>query len=32
MPRDLSIGNGDLLVNFDRRYNLRDVFYPHVGQ
>lgn len=32
MPRDLPIGNGRLLVNFDRQYNLRDVYYPHVGQ
>lgn len=31
MPRDLPVGNGRLLVTFDRRYVLRDVFYPHVG-
>jgi GH15 family glucan-1,4-alpha-glucosidase len=32
MPRDLPIGNGNLMINFDREYNLRDVYYPHVGQ
>lgn len=32
MPRDLPIGNGSLLVNFDTRYTLRDIYYPHVGQ
>jgi len=32
MPRDLPIGNGNLMINFDREYNIRDVYYPHVGQ
>lgn len=32
MPRDLPIGNGTLLVNFDSRYALRDLYFPHVGQ
>lgn len=32
MPRDLPLGNGKLLVNFDRSYNLRDIYWPHVGQ
>ncbi|TMC07818.1 MAG: glycoside hydrolase family 15 protein, partial [Chloroflexi bacterium] len=32
MPRDLPLGNGDFLVTFDARYQLRDIFYPHVGQ
>ena len=31
MPRDLPVGNGHLLVNFDARYNLRDLYWPHVG-
>ncbi|USN98412.1 MAG: glycoside hydrolase family 15 protein [Phycisphaeraceae bacterium] len=31
MPRDLPIGNGDLLVNFDDLYRVRDMYYPHVG-
>jgi len=32
VPRDLPIGNGSLLVNFDREYQLRDIYYPRVGQ
>ncbi|TAM78433.1 glycoside hydrolase family 15 protein [bacterium] len=32
MPRDLPLGNGSLLVAFDRTYTLRDLYYPHVGQ
>lgn len=32
MPRDLPISNGKLLINFDPDYNIRDVYYPHVGQ
>ncbi len=32
MPRDLPVGNGNLLVNFDRNYNIRDIYYPHVGK
>src|SRR4051812_29557912 len=31
MPRDIPIGNGKLLINFDERYQLRDLYYPHVG-
>jgi GH15 family glucan-1,4-alpha-glucosidase len=31
MPRDLPIGNGSLLVNFDGTYQLRDLYWPHVG-
>jgi GH15 family glucan-1,4-alpha-glucosidase len=31
MPRDLPISNGGLYVNFDEKYNIRDVFYPQVG-
>ena len=31
MPRDLPLGNGDLLVTFDARYQLRDIFFPNVG-
>src|SRR2546427_5817164 len=31
MPRDLPLGNGALLVTFDSRYQLRDIFYPNVG-
>ena len=32
MPRDLPLGNGSLLINFDKGYNLRDIYWPHVGQ
>jgi glucoamylase len=32
MPRDIPIGNGSLLVNFDQTYQLRDLYWPHVGQ
>jgi glucoamylase len=31
MPRDIPIGNGRLLINFDSRYHLRDFYYPRVG-
>jgi len=31
MPRDLPIGNGKILANFDDDYNLRDLYFPHVG-
>lgn len=30
--RDLPVGNGRLLVNFDDKYQIRDIYYPHVGQ
>ena len=32
MPRDIPVGNGRLLVTFDRQYQIRDIYYPHVGQ
>ncbi len=32
MPRDLPLGNGHLLVNFDSRYHLRDIYFPHAGR
>ncbi len=32
MPRDLPMGNGSLLVNVDRTGQVRDIFWPHVGQ
>ena len=32
MPRDIPVGNGSLLVNFDQTYQLRDLYWPHVGQ
>ncbi|MDQ3548314.1 MAG: glycoside hydrolase family 15 protein, partial [Chloroflexota bacterium] len=32
MPRDIPIANGRMLVTFDSRYRLRDVYFPHIGQ
>jgi GH15 family glucan-1,4-alpha-glucosidase len=31
MPRDIPVGNGDMLVTFDDRYRIRDIYYPRVG-
>ncbi len=30
--RDIPVGNGSLLVTFDERYQIRDIYFPHVGQ
>jgi len=32
MPRDLPVGNGNLLINFDTNYNIRDIYHPYVGK
>ena len=32
MPRDIPVGNGQMLVTFDHHYQIRDIYYPHVGQ
>jgi len=32
MPRDLPLSNGNLLINFDGNYDVRDIYYPYVGQ
>ncbi len=32
MPRDIPVGNGRLLVTFDHQYQIRDFYFPHVGQ
>jgi oligosaccharide amylase len=32
MPRDIPVGNGRFLVTFDHQYQLRDIYFPHVGQ
>ena len=32
MPRDIPIGNGELLITFDALYRMRDIYYPHVGR
>ncbi len=31
MPRDVPVGNGSMLVTFDGRYQLRDIYFPYVG-
>ena len=30
--RDIPVGNGTLLVTFDDKYQVRDIYFPHVGQ
>ena len=30
--RDIPVGNGQLLVTFDPVYQIRDIYFPHVGQ
>lgn len=30
--RDIPVGNGTLLVTFDNKYQIRDLYFPHVGQ
>jgi len=32
VPRDIPVGNGSLLIVFDADYQIRDVYFPHVGQ
>ena len=32
MPRDIPVGNGDLLITFDDQYRVRDLYYPQVGR
>lgn len=32
MARDIPVGNGDLLINFDEQYRIRDIYYPCVGR
>ncbi|WP_366922814.1 glycoside hydrolase family 15 protein [Metallumcola ferriviriculae] len=31
MPREIVLGNGGMLVNFDKDLIMRDLYYPHVG-
>jgi GH15 family glucan-1,4-alpha-glucosidase len=31
MPRDIPVGNGNLLVNFDLDYRIRDIYFPWIG-
>ena len=32
MPRDVILGNGNILVNLDQYCTIRDIYYPYVGQ
>jgi len=32
MPKDIPVSNGSLLLNFDSDYQIRDVYFPHIGQ
>ena len=32
MPKDIPISNGNLLFNFDSNYQIRDVYFPLIGQ
>lgn len=32
MPRDIPVSNGNLLLNFDLNYQIRDVYFPLIGQ
>jgi glucoamylase len=32
MPKDIPVSNGELLLNFDQEYQIRDVYYPFIGQ
>ncbi|TLS36310.1 glycoside hydrolase family 15 protein [Pseudalkalibacillus caeni] len=32
MPRHLVVGNGQLLINIDQFLQIRDIYYPYVGQ
>jgi len=32
VPRDIPVGNGNFLIAFDSDYQIRDVYFPYVGQ
>lgn len=32
MPKDIPVGNGSFLLNFDSDYQIRDVYFPYIGQ
>jgi len=32
MPKDIPVGNGNLLINFDSNYQIRDIYFPLIGQ
>ncbi len=31
MPRNIPVGNGEMLVTFDDKYRIRDIYYPRTG-
>lgn len=31
MPRNIPVGNGEMLITFDDLYRIRDIYYPRVG-
>lgn len=32
MPRNIPVGNGNLLIAFDENYHIRECYYPYVGE
>jgi GH15 family glucan-1,4-alpha-glucosidase len=32
MPKDIPVSNGNFLLNFDSDYQIRDVYFPYIGQ
>ena len=32
MPKDIPVSNGSFLLNFDSDYQIRDVYFPFIGQ
>lgn len=32
VPRSLVVGNGNALVSYDANYDVRDIYYPYIGQ
>ena len=32
MPKDIPVGNGNLLLSFDLQYRIRDIYFPWIGQ
>ena len=32
VPRDIPVSNGNLLIAFDADYQIRDLYFPYVGQ
>src|SRR5512139_4024915 len=32
MPKDIPVSNGNLLFNFDLDYQIRDIYFPLIGQ